>query len=248
MRITSCGMTDVGLKRVHNEDNFLINEELQLFVVCDGMGGHVGGEIASAIAVHSIEEAFSLINWEQNSTDLRETTIEHLKVVVQLAGKKIFEEAKIERRYRGMGTTCVVTFVNNGIGYIAHVGDSRGYLIRENRIEQLTEDHSLVNERIRAGALTLEEAKNYRLKNVITRSLGFENEVEVDVQTLELQKGDVILMCSDGLCNLVEAKDMAKTVLENPLQMAARSLIHQACEAGGDDNITVVLLRVDDLL
>lgn len=246
MKITSCGMTDVGKKRVHNEDNYLINDELQLFVVCDGMGGHVGGEIASAIAVHSIEEAFSLITWEQ-SGDMKQKAQEHMRSVIQLAGKNIFEEANRERRYKGMGTTCVATYVQDGYAFVAHVGDSRGYLIRGNRIEQLTEDHSLVNERIRAGMLTVEEAKNFRLKNVITRSLGFDNEVEVDVSPVELQKGDVILMCSDGLCNLVSAADMAKAVIEHPLQAAARSLIHQACDAGGDDNITVVLVRVDEL-
>ena len=246
MKITSCGMTDVGKKRVHNEDNYLINDELQLFVVCDGMGGHVGGEIASAIAVHSIEEAFSMITWEQ-SGDMKQKAQEHMRSVIQLAGKNIFEEANRERRYKGMGTTCVATYVQDGYAFVAHVGDSRGYLIRGNRIEQLTEDHSLVNERIRAGMLTAEEAKNFRLKNVITRSLGFDNEVDVDVSPVELQKGDVILMCSDGLCNLVSAADMAKAVIENPLQAAARSLIHQACDAGGDDNITVVLVRVDEL-
>ena len=248
MRITSCGMTDVGLKRVHNEDNFLINEEVGVYVVCDGMGGHAGGEIASAIAVHTIDESFSLMSLENQSVEgMDEVISQHITSIVQLAGKTIFEEAKRERRYRGMGTTCVMTYVHDGKGYIAHVGDSRGYLLRKNRIEQLTEDHSLVNERIRAGYLTVEEAKNFRLKNVITRSLGFENEVEVDIQIVPLEVGDILMMCSDGLCNLVEAEQMARVMLENPLQQATRTLIHMACDAGGDDNITVVMFRVDEL-
>lgn len=248
MKLTSCGMSDVGLKRVHNEDNFLINSELNLYVVCDGMGGHAGGEIASAIAVHTMEEAFSLISLEhQGGASIDEKITHQIQSIVQLAGKSIFDEAKRERRYRGMGTTCVMAYVHNTSAFVAHVGDSRAYLLRENRIEQLTEDHSLVNERIRAGMLTPEEAKNYRLKNVITRSLGFENEVEVDVQKVDLQAGDIIMMCSDGLCNLVEAVDMARTMIEHPLQAATRSLIHQACAAGGDDNITVVMLRVDEI-
>ena len=248
MKMTSCGMTDVGLKRVHNEDNFLINSELNLYVVCDGMGGHAGGEIASAIAVHTIEEAFSLITFEhQGGASIEDKITKQIQSIVQLAGKSIFDEAKRERRYRGMGTTCVMAYIHNNSAFVAHVGDSRAYLLRENRIEQLTEDHSLVNERIRAGMLTPEEAKNYRLKNVITRSLGFENEVEVDVQKVELQHGDIIMMCSDGLCNLIETVDMARTMIDNPLQSATRSLIHQACAAGGDDNITVVMLRVDEL-
>ena len=246
MRITSCGMTDVGLKRVHNEDNFLINEEVGIYVVCDGMGGHAGGEIASAIAVHTIDEAFSLMSLENQSLeDMDRVISQHITSIVQLAGKTIFDEAKRERRYRGMGTTSVMTY--EGKAYIAHVGDSRGYLLRKNRIEQLTEDHSLVNERIRAGYLTVEEAKNFRLKNVITRSLGFENEVEVDIQIVSLEVGDVIMMCSDGLCNLVEAEQMARVMIENPLQKATRTLIHMACDAGGDDNITVVMFRVDEL-
>jgi protein phosphatase len=138
-------------------------------------------------------------------------------------------------------------YAHNNVAYVAHVGDSRGYLLRENKIEQLTEDHSLVNERIRAGMLTPEEAKNYRLKNVITRSLGFENEVEVDILKVPLQVGDILMMCSDGLSNLVEAEEMAHTMLDNALQKATRSLVHQACEAGGDDNITVVMFRIDEL-
>lgn len=248
MHITSCGITDVGLKRVHNEDNFLINDELQLFVVCDGMGGHAGGEVASAIAVHSLEEAFTTMSWEHEpGIDIEKLTTEHMKVMVQLAGKKIFETAQKERRYRGMGTTCLAVYVQDNIAYVAHVGDSRGYLIRDHSIEQLTEDHSLVNERIRAGMMTVEEAKNHRLKNVITRSLGFENEVKVDVQTLELKKGDIILLCSDGLSNLVDAKEMGTVVIENPLQKSAQMLIQMACDGGGDDNITVVLLRVDEV-
>ena len=253
MRIMSCGMTDVGLKRVHNEDNYLINEEVGLYVVCDGMGGHAGGEIASAIAVHTMDESFSLLSFEKHAPETLETVIsQHITSVVQLAGKSIFDEAKRERRYRGMGTTCVLTFVHDGKAYVAHVGDSRGYLLRQAENEkpnfsQLTQDHSLVNERIRAGLLTVEEAKNYRLKNVITRSLGFENEVEVDIQIIPLQKGDIIMMCSDGLSNLVEPVDMARVMVEQSLQSAARSLIQMACDGGGDDNITVVMFRVDEL-
>ena len=244
MRITSCGMTDVGLRRIHNEDNFLINDELQLFIVCDGMGGHVGGEMASAIAVHSLEEAFATISWEGDD-DTRTLATEHLRTAVRLSGRRIFESAQKERRYRGMGTTCLAVYVLDERAYIAHVGDSRGYLIRNNQIEQLTEDHSLVNERIRAGVMTPEEAKNHKLKNIITRSLGVGEDVDVDVQDIELMKGDIILLCSDGLSNLVEASDMGLIVLEHPLQMASRKLIEMACEGGGDDNITVVLLRVD---
>ena len=250
MRITSCGITDVGERRAHNEDNFLVNDELQLFVVCDGMGGHAGGEIASAIAVHTLEEAFSSIDWEQriksSEEDAEEIAAEQLRFAVRLAGKRVHEIAQKEPKYQGMGTTCLAAFVDRAHAYIAHVGDSRGYLIRGSRIEQLTEDHSLVNERIRAGLLTPEEAKNHKLKNIITRSLGFFEDVEIDVQSVVLRKNDRILLCSDGLSNLVDPHEMAEPVLSMSLQDAARKLIHLACERGGDDNITVVLIRIDE--
>ena len=250
MQLVSCGMTDVGMRRTHNEDNFLINDEFQLFVVCDGMGGHVGGEVASAIAVRTVEEAFMEQSWSvvgQSLEDRLQLAEEHIRVAVRLAGSKIHDAAKKERRYRGMGTTCVVMYVQDSRCIVAHVGDSRGYLIRDNTIEQLTEDHSLVNERIRAGLMTAEEAKNYRFKNVITRSLGFNEHVEIDVQTIPLQVGDYLMMCSDGLSNLVDEEKMASIILENPLQNAARMLIKLACDNGGDDNITVVIVRVDEL-
>ena len=252
MRVTSCGITDVGMKRTNNEDNYLINDELNLFVVCDGMGGHVGGEYASAIAVNTVEEVLSSIetNPEMALPDASEgpveITREKLRYAVRLAGKRIFEKAAAEPEYKGMGTTALVLLLESGNAYLAHVGDSRGYLVRDGRIEQLTEDHSLVNEKVKAGVLTREEAKHHRLRNVITRSLGYTEEVEIDVQVRAVLRDDAFLLCSDGLSNLVETQEMGEMVLRNPLQSAARKLIHTACERGGDDNVTAVLVRVDD--
>ena len=249
MRITSCGITDVGMRRTHNEDNFLINDELQLFIVCDGMGGHVGGEIASAIAVHTLEEAFISLDWnskEKHFENRDEFAREQLRFAVRLAGKKIYETAQKEPRYMGMGTTCLAMFIDRCNAFIVHVGDSRGYLIRDNEINQLTEDHSWVNERISAGLMTPEEAKNHRLKNVITRSLGINEEVEVDVLMQALRQDDQLVLCSDGLSNLVETEEIGALCLENSPQEAGRKLINMACERGGDDNITVVILRVDE--
>ena len=159
MRITSCGITDVGVKRTNNEDNYLINDELNLFVVCDGMGGHAGGEFASAIAVNTVEEVLSNLETSPEIDAAQEEGAlevmrERLRYAIRLAGKRIFEKANAEPEYRGMGTTCLVLLVDGANAFVAHVGDSRGYLVREGRIEQLTEDHSLVNERIRAGLLT----------------------------------------------------------------------------------------------
>ena len=251
MRVTSCGMTDVGVKRTNNEDNYLINEELQLFVVCDGMGGHVGGEFASAIAVNTVEEVISAMEFQPSSppgpADASDVLREKLRYAVRLAGKRIYEKALEEPEYKGMGTTCLALLVAAGNAYLAHVGDSRGYLVREGRIEQLTEDHSLVNEKIKAGLLTPEQAKTHKLKNIITRSLGYMEDVEVDLQVRALRRGDRYVLCSDGLSNLMDTGEIGDAVLEYGPQESVRRLIQIACDRGGDDNITTIVARVDEV-
>jgi protein phosphatase len=254
MRITSCGMTDVGVKRTNNEDNYLINEELNLYVVCDGMGGHVGGEFASAIAVNTVEEVLTSIELrsEELGVDKEddgpvEVTREKLRYAIRLAGKRIFQKAQEEPEYKGMGTTCLALLVDDGNAYVAHVGDSRGYVVREGRIEQLTEDHSLVNQHIKAGLITPEQAKTHKLKNIITRSLGYMEDVEIDIQVRAVRRGDRFVLCSDGLSNLVEASEIGEAVLDFGPQEASRRLIESACERGGDDNITVVVARIDEV-
>jgi len=251
MRVTSCGMTDVGVKRTNNEDNYLINEELQLFVVCDGMGGHVGGEFASAIAVNTVEEVISAMEFQPSSpsgpVEAADVLREKLRYAVRLAGKRIYEKALEEPEYKGMGTTCLALLVAAGNAYLAHVGDSRGYIVREGRIEQLTEDHSLVNEKIKAGLLTPEQAKTHKLKNIITRSLGYMEDVEVDLQVRALRRGDRYVLCSDGLSNLIDTAEIGDAVLEYGPQESVRRLIQIACERGGDDNITTIVARVDEV-
>ncbi len=253
MRITSCGMTDVGVKRTNNEDNYLINDELNLFVVCDGMGGHAGGEFASAIAVNTVEEVLTSMDFRPEALQLDEddgpveVTREKLRYAIRLAGKRIYEKAIEEPEYKGMGTTCLGLLIDGGNAFVAHVGDSRGYIVRDGRIEQLTEDHSLVNEKIKAGLLTPEEAKNHKLKNIITRSLGYMEDVEIDIQVRAVRRGDRFVMCSDGLSNLVEASEMGEAALDFSPQEAARKLIELACSRGGDDNITVIVTRIDEV-
>ncbi len=251
MRVTSCGMTDVGMKRSNNEDNYLINDELSLFIVCDGMGGHVGGEFASAIAVNSIEEVLASIDKHPEAvreglTDPLEVTRERVRYAIRLAGKRIYEKAVAEPEYRGMGTTANVVVIEGGNAFVAHVGDSRTYLLRDDTFEQLTEDHSWVNEQIREGLLTPEEAKTHRQRNIITRSLGYQEDVLVDLQVRALRKKDVVMICSDGLSNYVEADEMGEILRACPPQKAARRLVELACERGGDDNITTVIVRVED--
>ena len=177
MRITSCGMTDVGVKRTNNEDNYLINDELNLFVLCDGMGGHAGGEFASAIGVNTVEEVLTTIEIRPEAEEFSvddeanevEVVREKLRYAIRLAGKRIFERAQEDSEYKGMGTTCLALIVDSGNAFMGHVGDSRGYLIRDGKIEQLTEDHSLVNERVKAGLITEEEAKTHN-KNTTNKT------------------------------------------------------------------------------
>lgn len=253
MRITSCGMTDVGVKRTNNEDNYLINDEMNLFVVCDGMGGHVGGEFASAIAVNTVEEVLTSVEFRPEEHGLEdednpvELAREKLRYAIRLAGKRIFEKATEEPEYKGMGTTCLALLVEGANAFIAHVGDSRGYVVRDGRIEQLTEDHSLVNEKIKAGLITPEQAKNHKLKNIITRSLGYMEDVEIDIQVRAVRRGDRYVLCSDGLSNLVETAEIGEATLDHGPQEACRRMIELACARGGDDNITVVIARVDEL-
>jgi protein phosphatase len=239
------------MKRANNEDNYLINDELSLFVVCDGMGGHVGGEFASAIAVNTVEEVLASIEADPDSLpngedDSVEHTREKLRYSVRLAGKRIFEKAKADPEFKGMGTTVVVLLLDAGNVFIGHVGDSRAYRIRGNQIEQLTEDHSLVNEKIKAGLLTKEEAATHRMRNIITRSLGFQEDVEIDTQVHAIQKGDRYLLCSDGLSGLVTGEEIGEMVRAESPQEAARKLTHLACERGGDDNVTTVVVRIDE--
>ena len=248
----SCGITDVGMKRQRNEDNYLINDELQLYVVADGMGGHAGGEFASQIAVTTVEEVFVNIRDERSVSDngpaTRDMLIqEKLKYAIRLAGKRIYERAQVETEYRGMGTTALVIYMGKRRGYVAHVGDSRAYRIRNDEVVQITEDHSLVNEQIKAGLINKDAAKSHKLRNIITRSLGYQEEVEIDTQVLEVEPGDTYLLCSDGLSNLVEDHELGELLAQNTFQEAAMGFVDLANRRGGDDNITCVMARVDGL-
>ncbi len=215
------------------------------------MGGHAGGEFASQIAVTTVEEVLSNIRDEKTEAEGStedQITQEKLKYAIRLAGKRIYDRAQVEPEYRGMGTTAVILFFSRGMAYIAHVGDSRVYLIRGGEITQRTEDHSWVNEQIKAGLITPEAAKNHRFRNIITRSLGFQEEVEIDTQVLRAEPGDHYLLCSDGLCNLVSDLEMRDLLVEQSFQETARDLVDLANNRGGDDNITLVIARVDSIV
>jgi protein phosphatase len=251
MKVVSAGLTDVGRKRNHNEDSFLIDDELQLYVVADGMGGHAGGGTASRIAVETIDKELrrardSLDNPFVTTPNLQDALLpEALRTAVEKACLAIFTTAQDDPRLSGMGTTVISLVVRDNLVFFAHVGDSRAYLIRGPLIQQVSEDHSLVNEQIKAGMITPEEAKHSRYKNIITRSVGFEEEVQVDVMGLVAEPGDVFLLCSDGLANMVEDRELHE-VVQSTAHFAdiPKRLIDLANERGGDDNITVIVVRM----
>ena len=246
------GKTDVGMKRNHNEDNFYLVEEEKLFLVADGMGGHASGEVASELAVKTVADFFARtkndedVTWPYKMDKSR--TLEENKIAtgIKLANLRIFETSTSDSTKKGMGTTFVGIFFHGDKCYIAHVGDSRIYRIRAGAIEQMTEDHSLLNDYIKMKKLTPEEIENFPHKNVIVRALGMKETVVVDVRTEKPQINDVYLLCSDGLSGMISDDDMLRIVVENPddLATACAKLIALANKNGGTDNITAVLAKV----
>jgi len=254
MEITAAGDTNVGVKRSRNEDNLLKMPEENLFAVADGMGGHSSGEVASQIAVEGIANFFKAtrqdedITWPYKMDKNRPYDENRFIMSVKLANLRIFEASQREARYRGMGTTLAgVNFVD-GDALIAHVGDSRVYRVRNKQMTQVTEDHSLLNDYIKAKKLTPDEIANFPHKNVIVRALGMKETVLVDLSRHTLQAGDVYIGCSDGLSGMVTDEELLEVINSTPdLQAAVTTLINKANEAGGVDNITVVIARIDSL-
>src|SRR3982074_2792275 len=199
------------MKREHNEDSFLVNEDLGLYVVCDGMGGHAGGETASRLAVQTIERELLSARLRvavpfKSDAPLADTPLAGaLREAVEGACAAVFRTSRANPDLAGMGTTCISLLMNGQEPASGHVGASRAYLVRAGDVHQLSEDHSLVNEQVRAGLLTEDEAKHSRLKNIITRSVGFEEDVLVDVIGVETRAGDKFLLCSDGLSQLTQS-------------------------------------------
>jgi PPM family protein phosphatase len=243
------GKTDVGRVRDHNEDSFALVPELSLVVVADGMGGHAAGEQASAIAVQTIPDyvrahASALETWAAAPQgECPQGQI--LSAAVQRACFDIHAAAKENPALSGMGTTVVAVWAHGSRIAVSHVGDSRVYLQRGDLVLQLTDDHSLVNEQVKAGVITFEQAKTSRFKNIITRSVGFEPDVAVDCYMLEATAGDKLLLCSDGLSNFVEVSEVGGALATLPLDSVPDQLIALANHRGGDDNITVACLGAD---
>ncbi len=237
MKLQHSAQTDVGRMREVNQDSFGVGDTLpngsQLFVVCDGMGGHLAGEVASRTAVETLLNVFHP-EADDISTALDTSFHEaHRAVYRQGSGN--------------MGTTGVALVLYRNVAFIANVGDSRAYLIRKGEIRQLTVDHSFVEEQVRAGFMTREQARTSYIKNIITRAIGQQDDIQVDIFVERVQVGDIFLLCSDGLHGFVEEEDILAAVQNTPFEGTAQLLVDLANEAGGPDNITALLVHVEGL-
>jgi serine/threonine protein phosphatase PrpC len=228
--------TDVGRVRQGNEDSYLLQDPV--YAVADGMGGHIAGDVASATAVDVIAEGLRAAAPSDGAA---------LAELVSRANEAIWEKARSDPRLRGMGTTCTLLLVDGAVAHIAHVGDSRAYLLRDGSLRQLTEDHTLVERMVREGRLSAEEAVNHPQRSIITRALGVDARVQVDVLREQLREGDRILLTSDGLTSMVDPADIEGALRDqDDPQSAAERLVEMANAAGGEDNVTVLVLDVTE--
>ncbi len=254
LSVEVAGKSDIGCVRKNNEDNFGYDSRYGIYVVCDGMGGQAAGEVASKMAVDTVLTYFregtknGALPQVGTSSDGVSERANSLGSAIQLANEAIYEAATKQRARAGMGSTIVSALVDGNFFSIGHAGDSRIYLIREGKIQQLTRDHSLVMEQVRRGLLTMEEAQKSEMQNIIIRALGPEDRVQPDLDDLMAQDGDVLLLCCDGLIRHV-SDDAILDIVQGTisLELMADRLIESAKEGGGSDNITVLLLRFEEL-
>ena len=236
-------MTDVGMVRDNNQDSYFVsvNEDIPLFVVADGMGGHKAGEIASNMAINIIKDTFLKLKTlpmdEISITKLIEQSIKE-------ANEKIYLKSIEKEAYSGMGTTVTLAYIINRKLCIGHVGDSRAYLFKGENLIQITEDHSLVNELVKNGSITLEEAKTHPQRNIITRAVGTSETIEMDIVVREYEEGNILLLCSDGLTSMVKDSQIQDILSkEKNIQEACENLVSLSNDNGGYDNTTVIAIK-----
>jgi serine/threonine protein phosphatase PrpC len=253
VQIVSSGLSDVGRVRTNNEDSFRIVEALNLFILSDGMGGEAHGEVASAMAVDVINKYCEAEKEDSGATVLDEapanikSQTRRLKHAVAQANFQIFQSAQKNPEQRGMGATITALWLKDTLLSIAHVGDSRAYLLRNGNLQQLTNDHSLVAEQVRRGLITPQQAEESEMQSVLLRALGAHPDVEIDVDEVEIIPRDVLLLCSDGLTRMVTEPEIAGALqAEMVPSAAAERLIALANENGGIDNVTVIVVRFED--
>jgi len=236
MRIDASALSDVGRSRRFNEDFFGVDNERRLYLVADGMGGHGHGEIASRLVVQSVRDAMPA----------GEAGARQLQGAIERANREVLAAVERDRSLEGMGTTLVALQLHGDSAIVAHVGDSRAYRLRDRQLKLLTSDHTWVNEQINAGNISESQALTHPFKSVITRALGGDTNVQVDTTEVELEPGDVYLLCSDGLTGMVPEERIRELLgRREPPDETCRALVQDANEAGGRDNITVVLLAVE---
>ena len=244
MSIHAKGLSDVGLSRSHNEDSLFVDADRGLFLVADGMGGHGHGEVASKLAVEAIVDYLDEALAPGAEGDQRPSVATALSAAVRSAHRRVVSAVEDDQSLLGMGTTVVGLMLRDEVATVAYVGDSRVYLLRDGRLHLVTDDHTWVNEQVKAGYLTLEQARTHPLKSVVTRAVGGDHEVEVDVVEVDVQSDDLFLMCSDGLTAMLgddEIKDRLQHA--DDLDACCRKLVDDANDNGGVDNITVILMR-----
>jgi protein phosphatase len=252
LKLQYAGKTDVGNKRDHNEDDLRLVPEENLYMVADGMGGHASGEVASKMAVETVQEFFQETSEDEEMTwpykmdkDLGYEE-NRLTAGIKLANLRIYETASQNSAQRGMGTTIVAVLFSEEDAYFGHVGDSRIYRLRDDTLEQVTDDHSLLNDYIKMKDLSEEEIENFPHKNVIVRALGMKETVQVDVAKKVPQHGDIYLLCSDGLNAMTSDEEIERIMVDHKddLETGCNELIDSANENGGKDNVTVALVKV----
>lgn len=244
-------LTDVGQRRDHNEDAVASDAEMGLLILADGMGGYNAGEVASEIAVLTLvaelkESMLELAPGQTDSSNGMQVESQLLVNAVAKANESIYSVSQSQPQCAGMGTTLVAGLFTNNKLLVGHIGDSRMYRLRGEELEQITEDHSLLNEQIKSGLITPEQAKYSNNKNLVTRALGIDPEVELELHEYDVEVGDIYLLCSDGLSDLVEDEEIQLTLtsLSANLELAANQLVQMANDNGGKDNISVILARV----
>jgi protein phosphatase len=243
LNLTATGKTDQGLARSNNEDNYYVDVKSGLLIVADGMGGHAAGEIASNLAINVIRDYFQEENkFVRNNDQSYGPATNKLNSALCVANLAVFEAAQSSPQLKGMGTTIAAALMIGNKLSIAHIGDSRVYLVRSDNIELLTDDHSIVNEQVKRDIITKEEAAKSNIKNLLTKALGISPEVEADLNELTLFDGDILLLCSDGLNTMLTDESILKIIsfAKRPSD-ACEFLINAANEKGGKDNITVIV-------
>lgn len=249
--IEAFGRTDIGRRRKINEDSFLVSPEMSLYAVCDGMGGHNAGEVASRMATETISAFIERsavekeITWPWGLDASLSFDANRVKTAIRLANARVFQAADNREELTGMGTTVVTALISGDVMTVGSAGDSRCYLVRGGELKQLTRDDSWVSAALGEGILNSDDVEHHPLRNVITKAVGARDAIDLDVLVHDLQPGDLVMLCSDGLHGMVSDQEIGRILQSSPdsLEEASARLIEAANEAGGRDNVTVVLLR-----